>query len=90
MRSLLAPASAMRWPKLAVSSRSRILVAVIAAAAAASTAAADLLDDVVPVWGGMGHVDLNHSEWGRQLLEVDPPCNHKSGIKNITILYSQI
>ncbi len=72
MRSLLAAASAMRWAPLAVSSRSRILVAVIAAAAAASTAAADLLDDVVPVWGGMGHVDLNHSEWGRQLLEVDP------------------
>ena len=63
MRSLVAAAgvSAGRWARLAVT-----IVAVLAAAAAA-----ELLEDVVPVWGGMGHVDQNHSDLGRQLLQVD-------------------
>ena len=36
----------------------------------AGVSAADWLEDVVPVWGGMGHVDQNHSEIGRELLQV--------------------
>lgn len=36
----------------------------------AVVAAADLLDDVVPVWGDMGHVDNNYSNFGRDLLQV--------------------
>lgn len=34
-------------------------------------AAADVLEDIVPTWGGTGRVDHNHSHLGRELLQVN-------------------